>query len=136
MRTLIALFILIVLTLSGYSQELDLSKEILKYETVLEQKPGVTEPQGYKHIIEINTKQKSILVTREYDSEIIYDLHYVSALDGTSAHVQLQPGETIFMLASGDISVVAHSANQQTFSFINQENEIHLFGQVYYLEKE
>jgi hypothetical protein len=135
MRLILALFMVLTVSLAGFSQQLDLTQEELKYETVLEQKPDVTTPEGYKHDIVINTKQKTILVTRKYDGEIIYNLRYVTAYNGTSASVQLQPGETIFMMASGDITIVAHSASEQTFSFINQENKIHLFGQIYVLEE-
>ena len=125
-----------MISLVGFSQELDLTQEVLKYETVLEQKPDVSIPEGYKHDIVINTKLKTIKVTRQYDGEVIYNLRYVTAYNGTSTSVQLHPGETIFMMASGDITIVAHSSTEHTFSFINQENKIHLFGQIYVLEEE
>lgn len=136
MKIIAALFATLVLGLTGFAQELDLTKEELRFETVLEQKPDATIPEGYKHEIVINTKLKTILITRKYDGEVIYNLRYATAYSGKSTSVQLHPGETIFMMASGDITIVAHSSTEHTFSFINQENKIHLFGQIYVLEEE
>jgi hypothetical protein len=123
--------------LESFAQEIDLKQAYIRLESGLEQKPGDSAPIGYTHIIEINTLDKTIKVTKQYNDEVIFDLEYTSAFDGTSRSVQMQPGETLFMLRKNDadMSLVTYSSAEHTFSFISNANEIYLFGQIYIIEE-
>lgn len=135
MKKIVFALLMSFFAVGAIAQELDLSKQYIRIESEVMQEPGDVVPEGIAHYIEINTIEKTIKVTRKGSQEVvIYELEYTTSYNGTSRSVQMKPGETLFMIRDSKIVMVAYSQNEHTFSFIDGENKIQLFGQLYILE--
>ena len=135
MKTL-AMLLLVMTSFTVMSQDLDLSEDLVRLESGLIQQPDEDAPNPILHYIEINTQAKTIVVVSKSTNQELLNLSYSSVYTGQSRSVSLRQGETMFMLNDPTYMIATYSQLESTFSFIDQQNNILLLGQIYYIEEE
>ena len=79
--------------------------------------------------IRVNTKEKTIKISKMDSDSLKYDLKYSFVHQGEgNASVSLKPSETMFMVRDEKIFMVTHDKVTETLHVITNENEIELFG--------